>query len=191
LTFLLSGGRTAAALNALMKSIAQRFRLRTLTSLVSLALASQLAWAVEPFKLRDIRVEGLQRVEPGTVFASLPVRVGDTYSDDKGAGAIRALFGLGLFTDVRLDVNGDVLVVVVRGAPHRGEVDLSPASRSSMQRGAARPCAMWVWPKAAPMTRRLADRAEQELKRQYINRSLYGAQVVTTVTPDASATAST
>jgi outer membrane protein assembly factor BamA len=47
------------------------------------------AWAVDPFTVRDIRVEGLQRVEPGTIFASLPVRVGDTYNDEKGAAAIR------------------------------------------------------------------------------------------------------
>ena len=62
----------------------------------ALALALP-AWAVEPFTVRDIRVEGLQRVEPGTVFASIPVRVGETYTDDKGAAAFRALFALGLF----------------------------------------------------------------------------------------------
>ena len=59
-----------------MKSIAQRFRLRSVASLVAMSLAAQLAWAVDPFTVRDIRVEGLQRVEPCTVFASLPVRVG-------------------------------------------------------------------------------------------------------------------
>ena len=70
------------------------------------------AWAVDPFTVRDIRVEGLQRVEPGTIFASLPFRVGETYNDEKGSTAIRALFGLGLFKDVRLEVSGDVLVVI-------------------------------------------------------------------------------
>ncbi|MCB2035535.1 MAG: hypothetical protein KDF56_01225, partial [Ottowia sp.] len=69
-----------------------RFRWRTVATLVSLSLAAQLAWAVDPFTVRDIRVEGLQRVEPGTVFSSLPVRVGETYTDDKGAAAIRALY---------------------------------------------------------------------------------------------------
>ena len=33
------------------------------------------AWAVQPFKLTDIRVEGLQRADPGTVFAALPFRI--------------------------------------------------------------------------------------------------------------------
>ena len=61
---------------------------------VSLFMA-QSAFAVDPFTVRDIRVEGLQRIEPGTVFASLPFRVGETYNDDKGSSAIQALFGLG------------------------------------------------------------------------------------------------
>ena len=47
------------------------------------------AFALEPFAVRDIRVEGLQRVEAGTIFASLPVRVGDTYSDEKAAASIK------------------------------------------------------------------------------------------------------
>jgi len=71
------------------------------------------ALAADPFNVRDIRVEGLQRVEPGTVFASIPFRVGDDYTDDKGAAAIRSLFALGLFKDVRIEVNGDVLVLIV------------------------------------------------------------------------------
>ena len=78
------------------------------------------AWAVEPFVLKDIRVEGLQRTDAGTVFASLPFRIGDTYTDEKGAAALRALFATGLFKDVRIDIDGDVVVVIVdERAGHR------------------------------------------------------------------------
>jgi outer membrane protein insertion porin family len=101
------------------------------------------AWALEPFKVQDIRVEGLQRVEPGTVFASMPLRVGDTYNDDKGAAAIRALFALGLFKDVRLEANGDVLVVVVEERPPLPTWTL-PAPRSSTRTRSRRPCATWA-----------------------------------------------
>ena len=165
-----------------MKLIAQRFRLRTVTTVVSLALASQLAWAVDPFTVRDIRVEGLQRVEPGTVFASLPLRVGDTYNDDKGAAAIRALFGLGVFTDVRLEVAGDVLVVIVQERPTVAAVEFAGNKEftNEVLQGVLRDAGL---ASGRPYDRALADRAEQELKRQYINRSLYGAEVVTTVTP--------
>ena len=77
-------------------------------------------WAVEPFVLKDIRVEGLQRTDAGTVFASLPFRIGDTYNDEKGAAALRALFATGLFKDVRIDIDGDVRRRHRRRAPgHR------------------------------------------------------------------------
>ncbi len=149
--------------------------------LASLALALP-AWAVDPFTVRDIRVEGLQRVEPGTVFASMPVRVGDTYNDDKGAAAIRALFALGLFKDVRLETQGDVLVVVVEERPTVAglefiglkEFDKDVLLKALKEVGLS---------DGRPYDKALADKAEQELKRQYIGRSLYGAEVVTTATP--------
>nr|WP_226986156.1 outer membrane protein assembly factor BamA [Ramlibacter tataouinensis] len=140
------------------------------------------AWAVDPFTVRDIRVEGLQRVEPGTVFASLPFRVGDEYNDEKGAAAIRSLFGLGLFKDVRLEVSGNVLVVIVEERPTVADVDFVGTREFDKDtlRKALREIGLT---EGRPYDQALADRAEQELKRQYINRSLYGAEVVTTVTP--------
>jgi len=140
------------------------------------------AWAVDPFLLRDIRVEGLQRVEPGTVFASLPFRAGDSYSDDKGATAIRALFGLGLFSDVRIEISGDVVVVVVEERPTVADISFSGVKEfeNEVLRKALRDVGLT---EARPFDKALADRAEQELKRQYLNRSMYAVQVVTTVTP--------
>src|SRR5262245_47021759 len=108
-----------------------RFRLRAfsqfawLMALLVALLAASSAQAVEPFTVRDIQVEGLQRVEPGTVCASLPLRVGDRYDDDKGGASIRALFALGLFTDVRLEVKDDVLVVVVEERPTVASLEFS------------------------------------------------------------------
>jgi outer membrane protein insertion porin family len=165
-----------------MKFITQRFRLRTTIIFATLALASQLTWAVDPFTVRDIRVEGLQRIEPGTVFASLPVQVGETYHDDKGAAAIRALYALGVFTDVRLDVAGNVLVVIVQERPTVAAVEFAGNKEFSNEalQGALRDSGLAA---GRPYDRALTDRAEQELKRQYINRSLYGVNVVTTVTP--------
>ncbi len=150
-----------------------------LASLVAMVLP---VWAVEPFAVRDIRLEGLQRVEPGTVFASLPFRVGDNYSDDKGATAIRALFALGLFSDVRLQVNGDELVVIVQERPSVAELSFSGVKEfdNEVLKKSLRDVGL---AEGRPFDKALADRAEQELKRQYLNRSLYAAQVTTTVTP--------
>ena len=159
---------------------------RTILSHVSAMAVSILfahsAWAIEPFTVKDIRVEGLQRAEPGTVFASLPVKVGDTYTDDKANASIKALFNLGLFKDVRIEVQGDVLVVVVEERPTVADIEFAGAKefdkdilkKALSQIGLA---------DGRPLDKALIDRAEQELKRQYINRSMYAVEVVTTVTP--------
>jgi outer membrane protein insertion porin family len=146
------------------------------------AVVSLPAWAVDPFTVRDIRVEGLQRIEAGTVFASLPLRVGDRYTDDKGAAAIRALFALGLFKDVRLETQGDVLVVVVQERPSVASVEfigLKEFDKDVLVK-ALKDVGL---SEGRPFDKALADKAEQELKRQYISRSLYGAEVVSTSTP--------
>ena len=164
-----------------MKQQFKRFRVRSVSAVVALAFAAN-AWAVDPFTVRDIRVEGLQRVEPGTVFASLPFRIGDQYNDEKGSAAIRALFGLGLFKDVRLETSGDVLVVIVEERPTVADVDFVGAREFDKEalKKALREIGLT---EGRPYDQGLADRAEQELKRQYINKSLYAAEVVTTVTP--------
>jgi outer membrane protein insertion porin family len=164
-----------------MKQHIKRFRVRSVSAIVALTFAAH-AWAVEPFTVRDIRIEGLQRVEPGTVFASLPFRIGDEYTDDKGSAAIRALFALGLFKDVRVEVQGNVLVVVVEERPTINEVNF--VGTKEFDKDALKKALREIGlTEGRPFDQSLSDRAEQELKRQYINRSLYGAEVVTTVTP--------
>jgi len=158
------------------------FRPPVLCLALAAALQAGSAWAVEPFQLKDIRVEGLQRSDAGTVFASLPFRIGDTYTDEKGSAALRALFATGLFKDVRLEVDEGVVVVIVEERPvisnidFRGlkEFDKDTLTKSLKDFGIG---------EGLPFDKALADRAEQELKRQYLTRSLYGAEVVTTVTP--------
>ena len=164
-----------------MKKNIKRFRARTLSGVIAMAFVAN-AWAVDPFTVRDIRIEGLQRVEPGTVFASLPFRVGEQYNDDKGSAAIRALFALGLFKDVRLETQGNVLVVIVEERPTVADVEFAGAKEFDKDtlKKALRDIGLT---EGRPYDQALADRAEQELKRQYINRSLYGAEVQTTVTP--------
>jgi len=160
----------------------KRFQLKAIAMVSAMVLMNQSAWAVDPFTVRDIRVEGLQRVEAGTIFASLPVRVGDTYNDEKGTSAIQALFGLGVFKDVRIEVSGDILVVIVEERPTVADVEFSGAKEfdKDVLKKALRDVGL---ADGRPFDKALVDRAEQELKRQYINRSMYAAEVVTTVTP--------
>jgi outer membrane protein insertion porin family len=162
-----------------------QFRRTTLAQSAAFIAATLMAFnvlAADPFNVRDIRVEGLQRVEPGTVFASIPFRVGDDYTDEKGAAAIRSLFALGLFKDVRIEVNGDVLVLIVEERPNIAQVEFigTKEFEKDVLRKALRDIGL---AEGRPFDKALADRAEQELKRQYVNRSLYGAEIITTITP--------
>ncbi len=150
--------------------------------LCSLVLSSNNAWAVDPFVVKDIRVEGIQRTEAGTVFNYLPVRVGDTFTDEKSVTAIKALYATGFFKDVRIEVEGNVLVVVIEERPTISVVEFSGIKtfekdvliKALKEIGVAE---SRIFDKAS------IDRAEQELKRQYLSRGLYGAQITTTVTP--------
>jgi outer membrane protein insertion porin family len=159
-----------------------RFRRRATAFAVAASMFAGSAWAVDPFTVRDIRIEGLQRVEAGTIFASLPVRVGDTYDDQKGAAAIQAIFALGLFKDVRIEASGDVLVVIVEERPTVADVEFGGNKEfdKDVLRRMMRDIGL---ADGRPFDKALLDRAEQEIKRQYINRSLYASEVVTTVTP--------
>ncbi|MBA4108490.1 MAG: outer membrane protein assembly factor BamA [Leptothrix sp. (in: Bacteria)] len=140
------------------------------------------AFAVEPFVLKDIRVEGLQRADAGTVFASLPFRVGDTYTDDKGSAGLRSLFATGLFKDVRIQIDGSVVVVVVEERPVISKVEFVGTKEFDKDNLVKALKDIGIG-EGQPFDRALADRAETELKRQYLSRSLYGIEVVTTITP--------
>jgi outer membrane protein insertion porin family len=150
---------------------------------VGLALCwAQASSAFDPFVVRDIRVEGLQRTEAGTIFGYLPVKVGETMTDERAAQAIRALYATGFFIDVRLEVDGNVLIVTVQERPAIAQVDISGAREFSADqlRSALRTVGLAegrIFDKAQ------LERAEQEIKRQYVNRGRYAAQVQTTVTP--------
>ena len=140
------------------------------------------ASAASAFVIKDIRVEGLQSVDPGTVFASLPFRTGDAYTEDQGTSAIRSLFGLGLFQDVQVQVDGDVVVVVVRERPRVQEIGFDGLKEFDKDTVLRLLKDIGVAPDRT-FDKAGVERAEQEIKRQYLNRSLYAVQVVSTITP--------
>ena len=140
------------------------------------------AYAVEPFVVKDIRVEGVQRVEPGTVFGYLPVKVGETFTDDKGAESIRALYNTGFFKDVQIRSEGNVLVVRVEERPAISQLEF--IGFKEFDKEALRRTLRGVGvAEARYYDKSLIDRAEQEIKRQYVSRGYYAAEVSTTVTP--------
>jgi len=140
------------------------------------------ALAIEPFTIKDIKVEGVQRTEAGTVFSYLPVKVGERIDDEKAAAAIKALYATGFYSDVRLETDGDVLIVFVQERPAIAQIDIEGAhefTKDNLKDGLKQAGIS----EARIYDKSLLDRAEKELKRQYTSRGYYGAVVKTTVTP--------
>jgi outer membrane protein insertion porin family len=155
---------------------------KTLLALLISGLLSAPAFAFEPFKVRDIRVEGIQRTEAGTVFSYLPVKVGETMTEDKAAQAIKALFATGFFKDVRVEVDDDVLVVSVVERPAIAQIDF--VGMKEFDKDTIKKALKEVGiAESRIFDRALLDKAEQELKRQYLSKGKYGATITTTVTP--------
>jgi len=139
-------------------------------------------YAFEPFEVKDIRVEGLQRISAGTVFNSLPIKLGQTVDTAASIDAVSALFATGFFNDVRLERDGDVLVVYVKeraaisSIEIEGNQDLDTEELLDglKQIGLA---------EGRVFDRSLLDKVEQELQRQYFSRGKYAVRINTTVTP--------
>jgi|TARA_Y100000592_G_scaffold101134_1_gene185850 outer membrane protein insertion porin family len=132
------------------------------------------------FVVKDIEVEGLRRTEAGTVFSYLPIRVGDTFTDEKALQAIRSLFATGFFEDVKISAKGDVLVVTVVERPAIASVEINGTKEFDKETLKEALKGVGIG-ESLIFDRSLLDKAEQELKRQYLSRSKYGAQVQTRV----------
>ncbi len=147
-----------------------------------LLMASAPVHAFEPFVVKDIRVEGIQRTDAGTVFSYLPVKIGETLTEARAADAIRALYATGFFQDVSLEVDNGVLIVAVTERPSIAQVDYNGVKEFPKEAlGKAMREIGLV--EGRIFDRSLLDRSEQELKRQYVSRGKYAAVVTTTVTP--------
>ncbi len=153
---------------------------------LALALAAvfsaQSTYAEEPFIVKDIRVEGIQRTEAGTVFSYLPVKVGETMTDEKTAAAIKALYATGFFKDVRLEARDGVVIVTVEERPSIAKITLNGIKEFSdedLKKGLKETGLA----EGRVLDRALLDKAEQELQRQYFNRGKYAVEIKSTLTP--------
>jgi len=150
--------------------------------ILSLALAAALAGpvsaqSIEAFTVSDIRVEGLQRISAGTVYSYLPVEKGETMTQSQSAAAIRALYKTGFFTDVKLERQGDILVITVLERPAINAVTLvgnKDIKTEELEKG-LKNVGIAEGETYNPVN---LDRITQELNRQYNNRGKYNATVV-------------
>ncbi len=138
--------------------------------------------AIEPFVVKDIRVDGIQRTEAGTVFSYLPIKVGDVLDDTKAAAAIKTLYATGFFQDVKLKAQDGLLIVQIQERPAIAQININGAKefeKDKLKEGLKQAGLS----ESRIFSRALLEKAEQELKRQYISRGKYAVKITTTTTP--------
>ena len=130
----------------------------------------------ERFVIEDIRVQGLRRLSPGTVFNALPVKIGDEFDEGRSGDAIRALFKTGLFRDVRIERDGDVLIVIVSERETLSQISITGNSdiKTEDLLTALKPIG---FAEGEVFDRSVLDRVEQELRRQYFSQGKYGVEI--------------
>ncbi len=157
--------------------------MRKLIAPLVLCLAwSAQAKAFEPFMVDDIRVEGLRRIAPGTVFNYLPISIDDQVDSQRAAEAIRALYGTGFFQDIALERDGDVLVVNVVERPSISRIEIfgNESMDSEPLMDALRDVGL---SEGETFNRSLLEGVENELRRQYFAQGRYDVSISSTVSP--------
>lgn len=136
--------------------------------------------AAENFVVSDIRVEGLQRISAGTVFAAMPLNVGDRVDADVLANTIRSLFQTGDFDDVRIAREGGVLVVQVQERPSISEIKLdgNKALKSEQLLDGLKKQGL---AEGQVFKRSTLEAMRQELTKQYVSQGRYDANIQTEV----------
>ncbi len=157
-------------------------RLPKILLLLLIAALAPNVYAFDPFVVKDIRIEGIQRTEAGTVFSYLPVKVGETMTEEKATQAIRSLYATGFFKDVSLEVDNGVLIVVVEERPSVAQIEFV-GNKEFESEALLKGMRSIGLAEGRIFDRGLLEKAEQELKRQYISRGKYSAEIKTTVTP--------
>jgi outer membrane protein insertion porin family len=165
-----------------MKQRASTICLASAITVCATSLTPSTAHAGDSVVVTDIRLDGLKRIEAGTLLANLPIKRGDTFTDDKASQAVRAIYDTGLFSDVNVSLEGDVVVVHVVERPAIAEIDFSGIHEFEKDNLTKALRAVGL-SRGRPFDKALIDKAEQELKRQYLTRGYYAAQVETTTTP--------
>jgi len=143
---------------------------------------SSSALAIDAFIVDDIQVKGLNRIAPGTVFNYLTITVGDTIDDQKVRDAVRALFKTGYFRDVRLEREGDILVVIVDERETIADITFD-GNKVLKTDNLIEGLGDVGFAKGEVFNEAKLDKVKQELQRQYYAHGKYGVRITSEVTP--------
>lgn len=155
--------------------------MRLLFLLLVLGLA-QSAHAFEPFKIEELKVEGLERISIGTVYNYLPLKKGDVLDEELSAAALHALFKTGFFRDVVFEREGNTLVVFVAERPAIASIEIE-GNTDIPDEELTKQLTLIGFAEGRVFDRSMLDTVKQELERQYLARGKYNIRIRETVTP--------
>ena len=138
--------------------------------------------ADDVFIVDDIRVEGLNRISAGTVFNHLPVTVGDSLTETRSRDAVRALYKTGYFKDVRIERDGDVLVVIVSERESIADITFD-GNKAIKTDDLLEGLAQYGFAKGEVYNEAKLDKVKQDLLRQYYANGKYGVKINVEVLP--------
>lgn len=136
----------------------------------------------ESFTIKDIRIEGLQRISAGAVYNALPLQSGDTVDSEQLASALHTLFKTGNFQDIKLLREGNTLVVQVSERPAISKIELD-GNKSIDKDNLLKGLSEAGLSEGSVFQRATLDRVKLELERQYVAQGRYGARVTPKVKP--------
>jgi outer membrane protein insertion porin family len=149
--------------------------------IIALLLLTNIALA-ESFTIKDIRVEGLQRISAGTVFNFLTVKVGDEMTDKDAKSIIRALFKSKYFNDVEVEQQDGVLVIKVSERPAISSIEFV-GNKDLDSKELLKSLSQIGFSEGQVYEKAILERVELELERQYFSRGKYGVTIESEVTP--------
>lgn len=158
------------------------FARRVLPALVVALLAPAISWAFTPFVVQDIQVKGIERVDPGTIFTYLPVKVGQTFTDAQASEAIQKLYATGFFNDVKIDSVNNVLVVTVTERPTIASINFN-GMREFDAKALTKSLNQVGFGQGRVFDQAMLERATFELKQQYLSKGKYGVEIDPVITP--------
>ena len=150
-----------------------------------LALSMSLSFvshALEPFVIDDIKIEGIQRTDPGLIFSNIPVQVGQSVDRAVTRQIISAIFKTGFFDDVQVLVDDGVLVIRLVERPAVYKVTVTGSKLLSEEQILEALSQMGLR-QSAILDGAILDLAERELKDMYMSKGKYGVEIISTTTP--------
>lgn len=158
--------------------------MRRASALLLLLLCFSASVLAESFRVLDIRIEGLQRISPGTVFNAIPVRVNDVIDELAVAETARALFRTGNFDDVQIGRDGGVLVILLAERPSISEINIegNKAIETDALLEGLQGAGLAI---GQVFQRSTLEGMRQELHRQYVSQGRYDAAIETEVVEQA------